>query len=350
MTVIRIIICLLRRHLFDQIEAKYGLSTACDTFPADDQVDRNAYLAALDTFSPGDLCCVTTPDDTHFDIAMAAIRRGLHCLVCKPLVKTLAQHRELMSAAQSRGVLLVVEYHKRFDPMYSDAVARMRALGGFGFFSSYMSQPKTQLTAFRSWVGSGSDISYYLNSHHIDIHAWGMGGVRPIARVERVQAMASTGVCQLEIGVDAEDTISISAQWRNVAYPAADQAMDSDGKSTVNTVSTVARSPSLGVAVYNTSWAAPKSDVHSQQQFHYMGHKGELRVDQAHRGYTASADGVPLAHINPLYWRYTPDARGRFAGQNTYGYRSFEGFANACLSVSNGLSRASDWDGKTVHI
>lgn len=32
-----------------------------------------------------------------------------------------------------------------------------------------MSQPKSQLETFKSWAGIDSDISYYLNSHHIDI-------------------------------------------------------------------------------------------------------------------------------------------------------------------------------------
>jgi len=32
-----------------------------------------------------------------------------------------------------------------------------------------MSQPKFQLETFKSWAGIDSDISYYLNSHHIDV-------------------------------------------------------------------------------------------------------------------------------------------------------------------------------------
>ena len=32
-----------------------------------------------------------------------------------------------------------------------------------------MSQPKSQLETFKAWAGRDSDISYYLNSHHIDI-------------------------------------------------------------------------------------------------------------------------------------------------------------------------------------
>jgi len=61
--------------------------------------------------------------------------------------------------------------HKRFDPAYNDARARAQKLGDFNFYCSYMSQPKFQLETFKSWAGIDSDISYYLNSHHIDVSA-----------------------------------------------------------------------------------------------------------------------------------------------------------------------------------
>ena len=40
----------------------------------------------------------------------------------------------------------------------------------------YMSQPKLQLSTFKAWVGISSDISYYLNSHHIDFHVSSRAG------------------------------------------------------------------------------------------------------------------------------------------------------------------------------
>ena len=58
----------------------------------------------------------------------------------------------------------------RTSPAYSDARARAQKLGDFNFYSSYMSQPKFQLETFKSWAGIDSDISYYLNSHHIDVN------------------------------------------------------------------------------------------------------------------------------------------------------------------------------------
>jgi D-galacturonate reductase len=89
----------------------------------------------------------------------------------------------------------MVEFHKRWDPIYADARERMRALGDCAFFSAYMSQPKTQLRTFAPWAGRASDISYYLNAHHIDVHAWAMDGR---ARPRRVTAAAATGVATAE--------------------------------------------------------------------------------------------------------------------------------------------------------
>ncbi len=55
------------------------------------------------------------------------------------------------------------------SPAYNDARARAQKLGEFNFYCSYMSQPKFQLETFKSWAGIDSDISYYLNSHHVDV-------------------------------------------------------------------------------------------------------------------------------------------------------------------------------------
>ena len=40
---------------------------------------------------------------THFEIAMAAVERGLHVMVTKPAVKTLADHIKLVEAAKAKG-------------------------------------------------------------------------------------------------------------------------------------------------------------------------------------------------------------------------------------------------------
>ena len=309
----------IRQHMQKAIVEAYpehGFDISCSTFPADDVVDPEAYKAALAALPTGSVVTIFTPDDTHFDITLAALEAGHHVLVTKPAVQTLEQHKALQAAAQKAGTLCAVEVHKRWDPMYVDARDRLVTYGDFSYLNAYMSQPKLQLTTFKAWAGVASDISYYLNSHHIDFHEWVMAGRgRPV----RVTASASTGVGKQLLQREVDDTITLLVQWENLP------------------------SGALGTAVYTSSWVAPTSDVHSQQRFFAMGHSGEVRVDQAHRGYTVSTDASGHASVNPLFMKYTPTA-GRFSGQGGYGYRSFEAFVRAAAAVQSGKAAPSDFD------
>ncbi len=308
----------IRAHLKKVIDDAYrNVTPEFESFPADDcRQDTKAYLAAMDSLNPGDCVLVFTPDDTHFEIALAAIERSLHVLVAKPIVKTADQHRKLIEAAERAGVIVAMEVHKRWDPIYADARDRIRELGDFSFFNAYMSQPKSQLETFRAWAGRSSDISYYLNAHHVDFHHWSVGAFAvPVS----VTAIAATGVAHAA-GIPAEDTISLSVQWKNLS------------------------SGNLGVAVYTASWIAPASDVHSQQRFHYMGQGGEIQIDQAHRGYQMATEDAGYSSPNPLFMKYRPDADGNFAGQSGYGYQSIAAFVAAVGSINSGETTAKDWE------
>ena len=318
----------IRRHMQANIGDVYAdMDLTCETFPADDTVDPKAYETAIAQFSkPGDVAVIFTPDDTHYEIALACIEHGMHVMVTKPIVQTLEHHQALCEAAARKNVLVAVEVHKRLDPFYADARDRARsdALGDFQYMYAYMSQPKHQLETFKAWAGKSSDISYYLNSHHVDWSEWTLHGkARPI----RVVATGSTGIAHAK-NMPTEDSITLTVTWQNL-----NQAR------------------SLGCAVYTSSWVAPKSDVHSQQRFFYMGSGGEINVDQAHRGCTVATDSAGFASVNPLFMKYTP-TNGKFAGQGSYGVRSFENFIDACRAINDGQAQANDYDDgslATVH-
>lgn len=185
-----------------------------------------------------------------------------------------------------------------------------------------MSQPKLQLNTFKSWAGISSDISYYLNSHHIDLHVWAMQNK---AKCIGVTAFASNGVAASKIlDRDCEDTITINALWENT------------------------ESGSIGHAVYTSSWTAIKADVHSQQRFFCLMENAEINIDQAHRGYTLATDeqdGVQhFSNINPLYHRNMPDAEGNYCAQNCYGYITFEEFVKAAKQINEGKKKPEDFD------
>jgi D-galacturonate reductase len=307
----------IRNHMQKNIGDVYkDMDLTCDTYPSDDSVDPKAYLAAIKTYQPGDVAIIFTPDDTHYEIAMACIEQGMHVMVTKPMVQTLEHHKNLIQAAKEKNVLVSMEVHKRWDPFYADARDRARSqLGNFQYMYAYMSQPKHQLETFKAWAGKSSDISFYLNSHHIDFSEWTLEG---IARPVRVTATPSTGVAKSK-GMDTEDSITLTVQWENF------------------------EGGTLGCAIYTSSWVAPKSDVHSQQRFFYMGTNGEINVDQAHRGMTVAVDEKPFGSVNPLFMKYTP-TNGMFSGQGSYGVKSFECFVDACREINAGNKSVSDYD------
>jgi D-galacturonate reductase len=353
----------IRAHMQNAIGNVYtDMDVTCATYPPDDcAMDAEAYKAAITDFAqPGDVAIIFTPDDTHYSIALECIQHGMHVLVTKPIVQTLCHHQALAQAAKKYNVLVGVEVHKRYDPFYTDARDRIRTqqLGTqFQYLYAYMSQPKHQLDTFAAWAGKSSDISYYLNSHHIDWSEWTLAGM---ARPVRVTATSSTGVAYTK-GIDTEDSITLTVQWENLPNDTTNTIPSSTDP--VKLVPNgIQNKKSYGCAVYTSSWVAPKSDVHSQQRFFYMGSGGEINVDQAHRGCTLAIDGnndgnnsasVGLQSINPLFMKYTPSGtNGQFVGQNCYGVKSFEVFIDACRSINAGVTTPSDYDNgslATVH-
>lgn len=328
----------IRAHFKKNIQDKYReMNTEFTGFPKPGVRDGDAYKEAIDSLSPGDAITIFTPDSTHFDIAMYAIERKIHVLVTKPATQTLAHHQQLVTAAAQHGVLCMVEHHKRFDPAYADSRQRARdELGDLNFFSSYMSQPKNQLETFKAWAGRDSDISYYLNSHHIDICLW---MVQNRAIPTKVTASASEGIATEKGCIKGtEDTITLL-----VDFAILDQT-DSSG--------TKVAAGKRATAIFTASWAAPQgAGVHSEQYFHYVGTKGETRVNQARRGYqyvredaSQQVTGGQSIDYNPFYMRYTPDGEGYFAGQHGYGYISLENFITGCTKINRGERKVEDYD------
>jgi D-galacturonate reductase len=306
---------LIKEHFSKNMQGVYpDLDVDFEGYPKSGKSD-SAYKEAIDSLKKGSAVLIFTPDDTHFEIARYALEKGMHTLVAKPLVKTVKEHKELADLAEQNNLLLMLEVHKRFDPIYADARDTIQTYGEFSYFNSYMSQPKSQLDTFSSWAGISSDISYYLNSHHVDFLCW---AVKDFAKPVSVTATASNGVADAKLNRAVEDTITLTVQWEN-------------------------KSGALGTSIHTASWIAPPSDVHSQQRFFYMGHGGEINIDQAHRGYTQSTDSNGFKSSNPLFMKYTP-RDGKFAGQGSYGYKSIATFIESSLELQKNRSKLEEYN------
>jgi D-galacturonate reductase len=322
----------IRQHLHKNISEAYnGLDVSFTSYPADNASDPDAYKIAIDALPPGSAITIFTPDTTHYPIAKYAIERKHHVLITKPATKLLAHHLELLALSRQNNVFVYIEHHKRFDPAYADAKHRIPSLGDFNYFYSYMSQPKSQLSTFSSWAGVESDISYYLNSHHIDICEWLVAnqGWTP----SLIRASASTGIAtspSINCAKGTEDTITLLVDWTNKSLPT-----------------------SRATSIHTASWTAPQNaGVHSQQHFHYIGSQGEININQAKRGYdvvsdaSSSASDAGMKWYNPFYMRYAPDEEGNFNGQSGYGYVSFEKFIDGVTKLNEGKVTLAQLDAR----
>ena len=74
--------------------------------------DYNAMIAEADL----DAVVISTPNDSHYPIAMRAMEAGLHVLCEKPIAMTYGQAREMADTAQSTGLKTLVPFTYRFMP------------------------------------------------------------------------------------------------------------------------------------------------------------------------------------------------------------------------------------------
>ncbi|MDQ6700563.1 MAG: Gfo/Idh/MocA family oxidoreductase, partial [Acidobacteriota bacterium] len=65
--------------------------------------------------APHNIFVVAVPDQLHYDVIRAALQYDQHVCAVKPLVLKQAQAAEIASEAFARGLVVGVEYHKRFD-------------------------------------------------------------------------------------------------------------------------------------------------------------------------------------------------------------------------------------------
>lgn len=74
-----------------------------------------------------DAAVVAVPTRFHLDAGLAALRRGLHVLIEKPIATDLEEGRELVAAAKTAGRILSVGHIERFNPAVRELQRRVAA-------------------------------------------------------------------------------------------------------------------------------------------------------------------------------------------------------------------------------
>lgn len=137
--------------------------------------DLQELLGAVDCVS------VAVSTAAHYEVAMAAIARGVHLLVEKPLAASLARGRELVESAQRAGVLLYVGHLERFNPAFADLPS---IVGHPRFIECH------RLAPFAG-RGADTDVIFDVMIHDLDLIAFVVG--RPVVSVEAIGVPVLSG-------------------------------------------------------------------------------------------------------------------------------------------------------------
>jgi D-galacturonate reductase len=148
--------------------------------------------STLDMVQSGlDAVCVATPDDRHFDAAMAVLEAGSHLIVEKPSVLRLQELDQLTSLAAEKGLLAKAVYHKLLDPDHK----RMRTFYHDGILkhvnNGYCSllEPKVISGAqFAQWI-TGRNPGTYVACHYMKLIDFSFGG-----RLKSIHASGQRGL------------------------------------------------------------------------------------------------------------------------------------------------------------
>lgn len=166
-----------------------------------------------------DAVVVCTPNDTHEEVAIACLERGLHVLCERPLSVSSASAERMIDAAEAAGLQLMVALNQRFR-YDMRAIRKFIHSGELGkvFFvrSSWLSQrerrPRKGWRREPSRAGGG--VMMDLGVQAVDVALWLLGYPdveRVSARFHRRRKVEDSAAALLSL--DGDVTLSVEATW-----------------------------------------------------------------------------------------------------------------------------------------
>ncbi len=142
-----------------------------------------------------DLVCITTPPNTHYEIALRAIELGKHVLCEKPMAMNFEEASEMAEKAEEKGVLALIDHELRFVSGRQKAFEMLREKEiGEIIHAKYHFSNASRGDASREWnwwsdEKAGGGALGAIGSHAIDAFRWFLG-----AEIESVFCQLHTHV------------------------------------------------------------------------------------------------------------------------------------------------------------
>ncbi|GIX06866.1 MAG: hypothetical protein KatS3mg115_1269 [Candidatus Poribacteria bacterium] len=164
----------------------------------------------LETFPDLDLLAVATPDPLHTPPMRAALARGVHVIVEKPMTLRLAEADEVLELARQNGCVLGLDMHKRYDPDHLKVFRELLPeLGKPLYARAVLEEPLEVSTKTFKWV-TESDPFSYVGVHWTDLFVHYLN-VKPVS----LFAVGQKEKLLREYGIDAYDAVQVSVLFDN---------------------------------------------------------------------------------------------------------------------------------------
>ena len=259
---------------------------------------------------------ISTPDDTHSEIALKLMEKGFHLLVVKPLAPTLIEVEKLLAAQEKNQVYGMVEFHKRFDRAnlkLKEAILEKRVGDPLYFIVEYSQRKSIPTEVFKTWVDR-TNIMQYLGIHYIDIIYFATKAT-PV----RAMAVGQKGFLQTK-GLSAFDAIQATIEWKT-----------DDGKTFHSQI--------------NTNWIDPENTSSmSDQKIKVIGTKGRLESDQKYRGLMSVSDDKNIEEMNPDFCQFYYKDNGKKEIKG-YGVESISTFLSDVSEILNENKKWNSFEG-----
>ena len=148
-----------------------------------DDTNPEAFKEVLAAAPKGSVAVIAVPDQFHYPVVKEALLNDLHVCIVKPLVLKFEQAEEIGELAYKRGLVVGVEYHKRFDhrALMARRAYRSGKFGEFRLAQAQMIEPRYYYHSnFQNWCTvENSDMFTYVGCHYVDQVAF-ITGLRPV--------------------------------------------------------------------------------------------------------------------------------------------------------------------------
>jgi predicted dehydrogenase len=275
-----------------------------------EHIGPNLFREIIAAMPPRNIVVAAVPDQIHYDVIMTALRHNQHVCSVKPLVLQHQQAVEIGREAYRRGLIVGVEYHKRFDDRSFMARRKYRE-GAFGEFllgtACLFEKWYYRDSNFQNWMTTeNSDAFTYIGCHYVDLVHF-ITGLLPAAvsvyGVRDKYPNGNEGFLWTDARIIWNNGACLNVQ-NGLGFP--------DGAPGTNT---------QGLVMYCKGEHAGGLIAHSDQ---YRG----LKYSYIHQ--PEGAGTTIYAEPSPDYFQYL-DLGGPGLTPVGYGFRSVEYIINACI-------------------